>query len=86
VPTADQCAVADRRSHEDFHFQDRRRNGRRTPCSRAADFRRGAAGLILFLYIGIALPAVWSTKPARRRAATAVLRLILDVFTQSRQH
>jgi hypothetical protein len=46
----------------------------------------GAAGLILLLYVGIALPAVWSANPARRRAATAVLRLILDTLTRSRQH
>ena len=44
----------------------------------------GAAGLILLLYIGIALPAVWSARPARRKAATAVLRLILDACTRTR--
>jgi len=41
----------------------------------------GAAGLILLVYLGIALPAVWSAKADRRRAATAVLRLILDACT-----
>lgn len=35
-----------------------------------------AAGPVLLIYIGIALPAVWSAKPARRKAAAAVLRLI----------
>jgi hypothetical protein len=43
-----------------------------------------AAGLILVIYIGIALPAVWSAKPVRRKAATTVLRLILDVRTRDR--
>lgn len=40
-----------------------------------------AAGPVLLTYIGIALPAVWSAKPARRKAAAAVLRLILGVCT-----
>lgn len=35
------------------------------------------AALVLFVYIGIALPAVWSAKAARRRAAAAVLRELL---------
>jgi hypothetical protein len=38
----------------------------------------GIAALILLAYIGIALPAVWSAKPARRRAAAALLRQILN--------
>jgi hypothetical protein len=42
----------------------------------------GAAGLVLLVYVGIALPAVWSACPARRRAAAAVLRLILDACTR----
>jgi hypothetical protein len=37
----------------------------------------GVAGLVLLIYIGIALPAVWSAKPARRKAAAAVLAQIL---------
>jgi hypothetical protein len=41
-----------------------------------------AAGLMLLIYIGIALPAVWSVKPARRKAAATVLRLILDACTR----
>jgi hypothetical protein len=45
----------------------------------------GAAGLILLVYIGIALPAVWSARPARRRAAANVLRLILDSCTQTKR-
>jgi hypothetical protein len=45
----------------------------------------GAAGLILLLYLGIALPAVWSARPARRQAAIAVLRLILDACRRTRQ-
>lgn len=41
----------------------------------------GTAALILLIYVGIALPAVWSAKPARRKAAAAVLRQILDAWT-----
>ena len=37
----------------------------------------GVAALVLLIYIGIALPAVWSAKAARRKAAAAVLRLLL---------
>jgi hypothetical protein len=36
------------------------------------------AALVLLVYIGIALPAVWSAKPARRNAAAAVLRQVLN--------
>jgi hypothetical protein len=39
------------------------------------------AALVLPVYIGIALPAVWSAKPARRKAAAAVLQQILDART-----
>ncbi|MFI5066436.1 MAG: hypothetical protein ACHP9Z_21005 [Streptosporangiales bacterium] len=45
----------------------------------------GTTGLALLVYVGIALPAVWSARPARRRAAAAVLRLILDACTGARQ-
>lgn len=38
----------------------------------------GAAALVLLVYFGIALPSVWSAKPARRKAAADVLRLLLD--------
>jgi hypothetical protein len=38
----------------------------------------GMAALILLVYIGIALPAIWSARPACRRAAAAVLRQILN--------
>jgi len=41
----------------------------------------GVAALVLLVYIGIALPAVWSAKPARRKAAATVLRQILDAWT-----
>ncbi|MGH3178645.1 MAG: hypothetical protein ACRDPF_32820 [Streptosporangiaceae bacterium] len=41
----------------------------------------GAAVLFLLVYTGIALPAVWSAKPARRKAAAAVLREMLDACT-----
>ncbi|GAA0260126.1 hypothetical protein GCM10009527_065070 [Actinomadura nitritigenes] len=37
----------------------------------------GAALLALLAYAGIALPAVWSSSPARRRAARAVLSEVL---------
>jgi hypothetical protein len=38
----------------------------------------GMVGLVLLLYTGIALPAMWSAKPTRCRAAAAVLRQVLD--------
>jgi hypothetical protein len=37
----------------------------------------------LLVYVGIALPAVWSDKPARRKAAAAVLRQILTARTDA---
>ena len=40
----------------------------------------GLAVLVFLIYSGIALPAVWSAKPARRRAAADVLRQILDAL------
>jgi hypothetical protein len=43
----------------------------------------GAAALVLLVYIGIALPAVWSAKPTRRKAAAAVLAQILDTCTRA---
>ena len=39
------------------------------------------AVLVLLVYTGIALPAVWSAKPARRKAAAAVLRQVLNAWT-----
>jgi hypothetical protein len=47
----------------------------------------GAAALALLallIYAGIALPAVWSRNPERRKAAASVLRQILN--TLSRRH
>ncbi|HEY6789333.1 MAG TPA: hypothetical protein VI365_18675 [Trebonia sp.] len=41
----------------------------------------GVAALVLLVYIGIALPAIWSAKPARRKAAAAVLRQVLNACT-----
>lgn len=38
----------------------------------------GVLGLLV--YAGVALPAVWSAKPARRKAAAEVLRQILAIF------
>jgi hypothetical protein len=40
----------------------------------------GVALLVLLVYAGVALPAVWSAKPARRKAAGAVLRDILAIL------
>lgn len=37
-----------------------------------------ALTLALLIFVGVVLPAVWSAKPARRSAATAVLQQILD--------
>ena len=41
------------------------------------------AALVLLVYTGIALPAVWSANPARRRAAAAALSQILDAWTDT---
>jgi hypothetical protein len=41
----------------------------------------GIAALVLLIYIGIALPAVWSTRPTRRKAAAAVLEQLLGAWT-----
>jgi hypothetical protein len=41
--------------------------------------------LALLVYIGIALPAVWSSRPARRKAAEAVIRQILNALTDKDQ-
>lgn len=46
----------------------------------------GAVVLLLLVYFGIALPAVWSAKPARRKAAAAVLCQVLNALAgRSRQ-
>lgn len=34
----------------------------------------------LLIFFGVVLPAVWSTRPSRRRAAAAVLAQILNSF------
>lgn len=44
----------------------------------------GVMLLQLLVFIGIALPAVWSAKPARRAAAAAVLGQILDAWVRQR--
>jgi hypothetical protein len=41
------------------------------------------AGLVLLVYLGIALPAVWSAKPARRKAAATVLAQVLGACTRA---
>jgi hypothetical protein len=41
----------------------------------------GIAALVLLIYTGIALPAVWSTKPAHPKAAADVLRLVRNART-----
>jgi hypothetical protein len=38
------------------------------------------AAAFILIYAGVVLPAVWSTKPARRAAASAVLQQILDLL------
>jgi hypothetical protein len=37
-------------------------------------------GLTLLIYAGIALPAIWSARPARRKAAAAVLSQVLALI------
>ena len=39
-----------------------------------------ASALVLLVYAGIALPAVWSAKPARRKAAAGVLRQLITLI------
>ena len=41
----------------------------------------GIAALVLLVCIGIALPAVWSAKPTRRKAAADVLRQVIYACT-----
>lgn len=43
----------------------------------------GMVALASLICIGVLLPAVWSAKPARRKAAAAVLRQILDAWTSA---
>jgi hypothetical protein len=43
-----------------------------------------AAFLLFFLFV--VLPAIWSNKPARRRAARAVLQQILDFLLAFAHH
>lgn len=38
-----------------------------------------AGVIVLLVYAGIALPAVWSARPARRTAAAEVLRQVLTL-------
>jgi hypothetical protein len=46
----------------------------------------GVAALVLLVYAGIALPAIWSAKPARRKAAAAVLRQVLSTAGAGTPH
>ena len=46
----------------------------------------GMAAIFLLVYVGIVLPAVWSAKPARRKAAASVLRQILDAWISAKRH
>lgn len=43
-----------------------------------------AVTAFVLLYAGVVLPAVWSTRPARRAAAAAVLQQIIDLLRRSR--
>jgi hypothetical protein len=45
----------------------------------------GSALLALLVFFGVALPAVWSSRPARRRAAADVLGLILAALRHCRK-
>jgi hypothetical protein len=40
----------------------------------------GLAALAVLVYAGIMLPAIWSAKPARRKAAMDVLKQIFKVL------
>lgn len=45
----------------------------------------GVTLLVLLVFLGIALPAVWSSRPARRKAAAAVLGQILGALRRRRE-
>ena len=40
----------------------------------------GLMSLAVLIYIGIALPAIWSAKPARRKAAAVILKQIFSAL------
>lgn len=40
----------------------------------------GAGLMVLLVYLGVILPAVWSTSPDRRRDARRVLRLLISLL------
>lgn len=40
---------------------------------------------LALLFAAVLLPAVWSRKPARRRAAERVVRILLDAFRPRRR-
>jgi hypothetical protein len=42
------------------------------------------AVIVLLVYFGVILPAVWSTKPARRRDAHRVLQQLLRLVREPR--
>ncbi|MFF8308750.1 hypothetical protein ACWGQL_12820 [Streptomyces lydicus] len=44
--------------------------------------RAGTAGVVVFLllYVGVVLPAVWSTRPCRRTAARHVLTVLVSAL------
>jgi hypothetical protein len=39
---------------------------------------------VLLVYLGVILPAVWSTKPTRRRDARQVLQQLLGLIREPR--
>jgi hypothetical protein len=52
-------------------------------CKHPAILHVGArlvVGMFLLIFLGVAMPAVWSAKPARRHDASRVLQQILDFF------
>jgi hypothetical protein len=67
--------------HESFLPCDRRRPHRHPADHALLTFGLFAAATVLLVYIGIALPAVWSAKPARRKAAAAVLHQVFNACT-----
>jgi type II secretory pathway component PulF len=42
------------------------------------------AVIVLLVYLGVILPAVWSTKPTRRRDARQVLQQLLGLIREPR--
>jgi hypothetical protein len=86
LSASDRSADQHRRHHERPVFATAVTLATSLPASVLLALSGGVAALMLLVYIGIALPAVWSAKPARRKAAAIVLGQILDAWTDANRH